>query len=92
MTPAPADSNTRQRILDTALAEVERHGLTVSLEHLGLERIIKASGVSRATAYRHWPTKADFLADVDSTCLSRDCGSRRSPTSGASPRRRNGGR
>lgn len=71
MTPAPADSNTRQRILDTALAEVERHGLTVSLEHLGVERIIKASGVSRATAYRHWPTKADFLADVLSAVVTR---------------------
>lgn len=58
---APA---TRDRVLATAVEQIQRDGMSVSLEHLSLERIIKASGVSRATAYRHWPTKTDFLADV----------------------------
>lgn len=73
MTPALAgrDGTTRQRILDTAIAEVERDGLVVGLEQLGLERVIKASGVSRATAYRHWPSKADFLSDVLAAIVHR---------------------
>lgn len=72
MTPArsgPSDS--RSRILATALEQIHRDGLTVSLEHLSLEQIIKQSGVSRATAYRHWPAKADFLADVLAAAVSR---------------------
>lgn len=57
-------STPRQRILDTALQQIGEHGITVSLEHLSLEKIIHASGVSRATAYRIWPNKQQFLADV----------------------------
>ncbi len=66
MTPArqrPAVS-TRDQVIATAVERIQREGMSVSLEHLSLERIIKASGVSRATAYRHWPTKTDFLAEV----------------------------
>lgn len=51
-------------MIATAIEQIQREGMSVSLEHLSLERIIKASGVSRATAYRHWPTKTDFLAEV----------------------------
>lgn len=72
MTPAAAGRDaTRQRILDTAIAQVERDGLVVGLEQLGLERVIKASGVSRATAYRHWPSKTDFLSDVLTAVVHR---------------------
>lgn len=62
-TPSPA-AGPRERLVATAVAEIEAHGLTVGLDHISLERVIKASGVSRATAYRHWPHKADFLAEV----------------------------
>ena len=48
----------------TAVEQIRRQGMTVSLEHLSLEAIIRESGVSRATAYRHWPVKADFLGEV----------------------------
>jgi len=48
----------------TAVEQIRRQGMSVSLEHLSLEAIIRESGVSRATAYRHWPTKADFLSEV----------------------------
>jgi len=48
----------------TAVEQIRRQGMTVSLEHLSLEAIIRESGVSRATAYRHWPTKSDFLGEV----------------------------
>ena len=60
----PIESTPRERILSTARHQVVEHGMTVSLEHLSLEKIIRASGVSRATAYRIWPNKQQFLADV----------------------------
>lgn len=54
----------RDRIVAAALAQIEAHGLTVGLDHLSLEKVIADSGVSRATAYRIWPSKQQFLADV----------------------------
>ena len=54
----------RERIIQTALAEISAHGLTVGLDHISLEKVIAASGVSRATAYRIWPSKQQFLTDV----------------------------
>lgn len=47
-----------------ALAQISARGLTVGLDHISLEKVISASGVSRATAYRIWPSKQQFLADV----------------------------
>lgn len=38
--------------------------MSVSLQHLSLEAVIAESGISRATAYRHWPSKAEFLREV----------------------------
>ncbi|MEZ0446559.1 TetR/AcrR family transcriptional regulator [Cellulomonas sp. ICMP 17802] len=52
------------RVLDAAVDLIRQRGLTVGLDHISLEEAIAASGVSRATAYRHWPTKADFLRQV----------------------------
>lgn len=57
-------SPVRRSLVDVALARIEREGMTVGLEQLSLERVIAESGVSRATAYRHWPNKADFLREV----------------------------
>ncbi|NYE01345.1 AcrR family transcriptional regulator [Kineosphaera limosa] len=57
-------STPRQRLVDVAVARILREGMSVSLEHLSLEKVIAESGVSRATAYRQWPNKADFLREV----------------------------
>ncbi|WP_315096037.1 TetR/AcrR family transcriptional regulator [uncultured Cellulomonas sp.] len=55
---------TADRIVDAAVQLIRQRGLTVGLDHISLEEAITTSGVSRATAYRHWPTKADFLRQV----------------------------
>lgn len=62
--PLRASSLTRERLVATAVALLEENGLTVGLDHLSLERVIARSGVSRASAYRHWSSKQDFLRDV----------------------------
>lgn len=62
--PPAAQEGPRERILATALKQIHTDGLTVSLDHLRLEQVIKDSGVSRATAYRIWPNKQAFLTDV----------------------------
>lgn len=54
----------RARLLRTAVDRIHREGLTVGLDHLSLEAVIAESGVSRATAYRHWPNKREFLREV----------------------------
>jgi AcrR family transcriptional regulator len=54
----------RDRIIAAALSEIAANGLTVGLDHISLERVIATSGVSRATAYRIWPNKQQFLTDV----------------------------
>jgi len=61
---APPDASVPDRLVMTAVEQIRREGMTVSLEHLSFEAIIRESGVSRATAYRHWPTKTDFLGEV----------------------------
>lgn len=53
-----------ERLISTALAQIRSEGMTVGLENIALERVIKEAGVARATAYRRWPNKADFLAEV----------------------------
>ena len=51
-------------MLQAALALVESQGLTVSLDHLSLENVIARADVSRSSAYRRWPYKDLFLADL----------------------------
>lgn len=51
-------------MLETAAAAVARLGLTVSLEHIRLEDVIREAGVSRSTVYRRWPLKEMFLGDL----------------------------
>jgi len=51
-------------MLETALSMVSESGLTVSLDHLSLETVIARAEVSRASAYRRWPFKDLFLADL----------------------------
>lgn len=62
--PRLSDAETRRRMLDAALDMVHRDGLTVGLDHIGFEDVIQRAGVSRAAAYRRWPYKDLFHADL----------------------------
>lgn len=46
------------------MARVRENGVTVGLDQISLEEAIAASGVARATAYRRWPSRQDFLREV----------------------------
>jgi AcrR family transcriptional regulator len=59
-----SDEETERRMLDAALAMVNRTGLTVSLEHISFEDAIRDAGVSRSAAYRRWPYKDLFFSDL----------------------------
>ncbi len=52
------------RIVDAAVARLHAQGVTVALDGISLEDAITASGVSRATAYRRWPNRIEFLREV----------------------------
>ena len=62
--PRLSDAETGRRMLDTALAMVHESGLTVSLEHISLEDVIREAGVSRSAVYRRWPYKDMFFSDL----------------------------
>jgi AcrR family transcriptional regulator len=62
--PRLSDQETERRMLETAAAAVAEAGLTVSLEHIRLEDVIREAGVSRSTVYRRWPQKEMFLGDL----------------------------
>ncbi len=51
-------------MLDAALAMVNATGLTVSLDHLSFEDVIRDARVSRSTVYRRWPYKDLFFSDL----------------------------
>lgn len=59
-----SEEETEQRMLEAALALVNRNGLTVSLDHLSLEEVIREAGVSRSAVYRRWPYKDLFFSDL----------------------------
>ena len=52
------------RMLDVAVAQIEAEGLRVGVDQIRMEQVIEAAGVSRASAYRRWPSREAFLADV----------------------------
>ena len=59
-----SDRETEQRMLRAAVRMVSGAGLTVSLDHISLEEVIRAAGVSRSTVYRRWPHKDLFFSDL----------------------------
>jgi AcrR family transcriptional regulator len=59
-----SDQETEQRMLRAAVAMVTRTGLTVSLDHISFEDIIRDAGVSRSAVYRRWPYKDLFFSDL----------------------------
>jgi AcrR family transcriptional regulator len=62
--PRLSDEETARRMLRTAADAVARDGLTVSLDHIRIEDVIRESGVSRSSAYRRWPHKDLFLGEL----------------------------
>jgi AcrR family transcriptional regulator len=59
-----SDRETEQRMLQAAVAMVNRAGLTVSLDHISLEEVIRDADVSRSAVYRRWPYKDLFFSDL----------------------------
>lgn len=59
-----SDDETARRMLAAAATRVEAAGLTVSLEHISFEEIIRDAGVARSAAYRRWPYKDLFFGDL----------------------------
>jgi AcrR family transcriptional regulator len=59
-----SDRETEQRMLRAAVAMVNRAGLTVSLDHISFEDIIRDADVSRSAVYRRWPYKDLFFSDL----------------------------
>jgi AcrR family transcriptional regulator len=58
------DQETRDRMLRAAIDMINRTGLTVSLDHIRFEDVIRNADVARSTAYRHWPYKDLFFSDL----------------------------
>ena len=58
------EDETERRMLRAALAMVHQTGLTVSLEHISFEEVIREADVSRTSAYRRWPHKDLFFSDL----------------------------
>jgi AcrR family transcriptional regulator len=52
------------RVVQAAIRRIHERGISIGLDGISLEDAIASSGVSRATAYRHWPSRADFLRAV----------------------------
>ncbi len=59
-----SDEETEQRMLQAAIAMVNQAGLTVSLDHISFEDVIRDARVSRSTVYRRWPYKDLFFSDL----------------------------
>jgi AcrR family transcriptional regulator len=51
-------------MLQAAAAMVSRTGLTVGLDHISFEDVIRDADVSRSAVYRHWPYKDLFFSDL----------------------------
>lgn len=51
-------------MLDAAIGSLRSDGLAVGLEQVSFEDAIRAADVSRTAAYRCWPNKNAFLADL----------------------------
>ncbi|WP_182112212.1 MULTISPECIES: TetR/AcrR family transcriptional regulator [unclassified Actinotalea] len=59
-----SDAETEQRVLAAALDVLADQGITVGLDGLRFEEVIRAADVSRTSAYRRWPSREAFLDDV----------------------------
>jgi AcrR family transcriptional regulator len=51
-------------MLAAAADMLAEEGLTVSLDHISFEKVIRRAGVSRSAVYRRWPYKDLFFIDL----------------------------
>jgi AcrR family transcriptional regulator len=51
-------------MIDAAVRQVQDGGFTMAMTRLQMDETIKAAGVPRASAYRAWAHKDDFVLDV----------------------------
>jgi AcrR family transcriptional regulator len=51
-------------MLRAATTMINKAGLTVSLDHISFEDVIRDAGVSRSAVYRRWPYKDLFFSDL----------------------------
>ena len=58
-------------MLAAAVAMVHRTGLTVSLDHISFEDIIRDADVSRSAVYRRWPYKDLFFSELITERVTR---------------------
>jgi AcrR family transcriptional regulator len=55
----------REKVLTTAVEELEANGgLSVSLDHLNVEQLIRTANVPRSSFYRLWETKEAFYVEL----------------------------
>lgn len=54
----------RERMLAAAREIVLRSGMTISLEDVSLEDVMRQAEVPRSSVYRLWPYKTDFVDDL----------------------------
>ncbi|MEU5882535.1 TetR/AcrR family transcriptional regulator [Spirillospora sp. NPDC047279] len=73
-----SDEETEQRMLRAAMDMVGRSGLTVGLDHISFEDVIRDAGVARSAVYRRWPYKDLFFSE-----LLKELARGRSPVVGA---------
>jgi AcrR family transcriptional regulator len=59
-----SDEETERRMLRAAVRMVSSGGLTVSLDHISFEDVIREADVARSTVYRRWPYKDLFFSDL----------------------------
>lgn len=62
--PRLAEKDLREAMYRAAQRMVYEMGVTISLEDLGFEDVIRAADVPRSSAYRLWPYKGDFVTDL----------------------------
>jgi AcrR family transcriptional regulator len=59
-----SDGETERRMIRSAVGMVNRAGLTVSLDHISFEDVIRDADVARSAVYRRWPYKDLFFSDL----------------------------
>lgn len=59
-----SDRESAERMIAAATEMIRESGLTVSLEHISIEEVVRRADVSRTAAYRRWKYKDDFFADL----------------------------
>lgn len=62
--PRLAANEVRERMFEAAKELLRTHGVLVSLEEITLEEVVRTAGIPRSSAYRIWPYKGDFVADL----------------------------